>query len=605
MSGKPSKVLCSKCGAPGSPEAQQPVCAECGGRVVRVCGACGFKNSAAKNYCDVCGERVDAAGTGPAEPRGPSAGKAAAPVREPPQEAAPVREPSREAAPSSSPEGDGDEGNGEEEKKRKDAVLGLPKTMIRRIAGGKKEPSQPKPEPKRPSREDQPPPEARHEPKDEAAPAERKPRSDADEGRRAPGYVAPRLKPKPVEKEAPRGHKPERRERLGAMTLRRVQARPVFSTVLGLVLLIVGALLYAYFWQSQRTPGRMLLDTTVDYLVALKERDYAKAYALLSADSRSTCPLPLFKRLQDDSVWQFDDVRVEEVAEGRGFARYKLFVSGKPAEEDWLHLVLEDGAWRRAYWWHLIEDIETAIERRDYTAALGPIGKAARINPLDPMVNAYLCETAYHIQDYAAAARNCARALKAAKRFPSRLGRAGLIQLHTILADLYRNHRGDTAAAEREYGVLLGFPDLSSAERCDLLLARADSRYDLGGFERAVEDFDMARGFCRDQDDIAYLERAVRVLSARAGSEAVALVERYRLPGGEQTLLEWRARSDAEISKRLKTGGAGASSRKERWIPEHVRGGEYRVSVRDGQTEVLTAKVDLWTHRVEVDIHVQ
>lgn len=37
-------------------------CVKCGGRNARVCGACGFQNSVAKNYCDKCGTSVSELG---------------------------------------------------------------------------------------------------------------------------------------------------------------------------------------------------------------------------------------------------------------------------------------------------------------------------------------------------------------------------------------------------------------------------------------------------------------------------------------------------------------------------------------------------------------
>lgn len=52
----PSPIQCSQCSEGSTPD--QLECAKCGGRVVRICGACGFKNSAAKGFCDVCGDEM-------------------------------------------------------------------------------------------------------------------------------------------------------------------------------------------------------------------------------------------------------------------------------------------------------------------------------------------------------------------------------------------------------------------------------------------------------------------------------------------------------------------------------------------------------------------
>lgn len=51
---EPGLVVCAQCGAPGS----GLVCAACGGALVKVCPACQFRNSLAKNYCDSCGTSI-------------------------------------------------------------------------------------------------------------------------------------------------------------------------------------------------------------------------------------------------------------------------------------------------------------------------------------------------------------------------------------------------------------------------------------------------------------------------------------------------------------------------------------------------------------------
>jgi len=65
-------VVCAQCGAPGS----GLVCSACGGALVKVCPACQFRNSLAKNYCDSCGTSIAAPARAAAAPMSPGAGVA-------------------------------------------------------------------------------------------------------------------------------------------------------------------------------------------------------------------------------------------------------------------------------------------------------------------------------------------------------------------------------------------------------------------------------------------------------------------------------------------------------------------------------------------------
>jgi len=386
-------------------------------------------------------------------------------------------------------------------------------------------------------------------------------------------------------------------------TLRRIQSRPVFSTLLGLFLLISGAVAYGVMWRLKRDPAKMALKTAGDYLFALKQKDYPKAYALLSAATKKTCSLDRFAALQDQSVWTFDDLKVDGLSDSSAFLKFNLLASGKNVVEDWLHFVKENGEWRRAYWWHLMDPIEDAIAAGDYPTALQGANAAAAINPLDPMTHAYLCETAYFLGNHSAAAASCRKALVAYKKFPSRLAGPGIFRLHQILADIYRHYLRQPAEAEKEYGIALAFPMLSAADRCGILIARGDLRRGLNRFEDALADFRQAQNHCAGAADSTYTRRAVRVLSGEAGPEAVQALQQYQMPGTDGTVLAWREASRAELTRKLKT--RSSSLEKERWTPAHESGSVYRVAIRDDVTEVLTAKVDLWTHDIKVDIHVR
>ena len=376
--------------------------------------------------------------------------------------------------------------------------------------------------------------------------------------------------------------------------------------MLGLFLLVSGTVLFVHTQRTRNTPAKTILKTAGDYLFALKQKNFAAAYAMLSEESKRSVSPNRFEEMQDPSVWTFDDVRIDWITDRAAFVRFKLLVSAQPMEEDGILFVRDAGQWRRSYWGHLADDIEAAVESADYTRALRLTNDALGLDPYDPMTNAYACEVSFRLGNYATAEPACQKALKTSEKFPARLGPEGIFQIHLMLADMYRRSFRKPAEAEREFAVALAFPGLSGADRCDILNARGDMRYELAAYPQALEDFRAAQGSCTDPVDRDYAERGIRVLSGEAGAEAVAAAQTYRMPGTDQTLLEWRQNSRADFSKKLniKNPRAGAVE-KETWTPRFESGAIYGVSVRDDVAELLTAKVDLWTYQVKVELHAQ
>lgn len=724
-------ILCSKCSKPGT--ADKAECASCGGRVVRKCGSCGFKNSAAKNYCDVCGEDFSApkaaaapkapppapkaeppaakapppkaepprAAPKPAEPPRPSP-KPAEPPRPAPKPAEPPKpapkveikasdmpggapppppkkervqmrleddaaaEPEKPAAPKAEPpkpEPRKPEPKAEgpldlkprpetERKPSKDEEMAkfLPKTVISRI---------PKPDAPRVVRDDEPVP--------DMTPAE-KPKLPADEPpRRTPEKagdlppvqpppkkerVAMRLEgdepapekapekpaPKPADKssdkpaekardKAPEKGKPgeldprlakgyEKKEkpapapspapkRVEGPSQTFIQRRPkaVLSTVVALVLLITGFVVFAIKSKQRKNPGDTLLKAAGDYLFALKQKEYDKAYQMLSADSRRSATAEAFRKMQDESSWLFDDISAEIVAPGWALVRYKLLVSGQPIEQDWLVMKQEEGQWRRAYWWTLMEGVESAFAAGDQALAARLAREAQAIDPLDPMPVAYYCEAAWLSGDMKAAQESCEKALKMYETLPSRLGGDGFFRARHIVADIERNVLKRPADAARDYGILLAYPKIEPDQACDLHFARAETELELAQNDAALEDFKQAQPLCRSEADRQFAARGTAVLSGSAGAEAVALVQAYRLPGDESALTEWRAKQRAELSKRLKTRVQDMPQ--DQWVPAHKGGSLYSVTLKSGSSDVLTAEADLFSRKVKVDMHVQ
>lgn len=475
---------CSKCGK----AAADPVCPACGGRVVRGCPACGFKNSLAKNFCDACGSPTRGAAPAKAAPPSPSRPKA--------------------------------------------SDLEPPKTMITRAPAPA---AAPKPAPRTPPRAPAPPA--------QAAPAR------------------------------PRGR----------------DSLSVLSALTAALLLVGGGALYGWRWHKRRTPRALLLTQARDYLSKMAARDYEGAYAHLSRASRAECPLEEFKLAQDQTRWSFHSVAVDSDDDDWALVRYTLAVEGRPEEKDWMHFALEDGVWRRSYWWNLMERIEGSLGRKDYAKALESAKAAALASPRDPMARGYLCETAYYADQAALTEEACTAAIELLQKHPSRLTAESIYHLHAVLGDTYKNRLGKYAEAAREYGVLLAFPRLSREDQCDLLLARADTYALMGEHSGAASDFKASAKACEAPSDLDYAERALKILSGGASEEAVLAAQDHRMED-DRALLEW-------------SEGLGEDGLE--WLPEHSGGSLYQVRLKSGGTEVLSARVDLWTHTVGVNFHVR
>ncbi|MEK9146240.1 MAG: hypothetical protein AAB339_11585 [Elusimicrobiota bacterium] len=157
----------------------------------------------------------------------------------------------------------------------------------------------------------------------------------------------------------------------------------------------------------------------------------------------------------------------------------------------------------------------------------------------------------------------------------------------------------------REYNILLSLPGQSPAQRCDILLARADARAMLDAPQEALKDYQEASGVCAASDDLEYAQRSVRVFSGQAGEEAVSAVQHHRTADDESTLSEWREKARRDLAAKLKGQGSKLRPGPESWSPEHLSGPDYRVSLRSADVEILSAKVDLWSRKVKVDVYVQ
>jgi hypothetical protein len=176
--------------------------------------------------------------------------------------------------------------------------------------------------------------------------------------------------------------------------------------------------------------------------------------------------------------------------------------------------VQENDRWVRPYSWVLMRKVEEAFDKGNADMGLILANAAANVNPRDPMARGYLCEAAYYRKAPEEAERQCVSAIDLARVYPSNLSLKSLYHLHAILADTYKNALKKPDRALDQFAQMLSFPNISPADQCEILLARAEAYMSLSRPGEALADLDRSALMCARPTDRAYIEEMRRKLNA-------------------------------------------------------------------------------------------
>ena len=286
--------------------------------------------------------------------------------------------------------------------------------------------------------------------------------------------------------------------------LRRRYARQNFLIWGPLVALLTAA---GFLYYDYHLPQNELPRLAARYLDALNRQDPAAAYALLSPEAKNHCTFEEFKAGRETSGWTWSDLKLTRLEPEAAVLKYRLTVAGQAPRDDALMFVRADGGWTRPYDWNLLQRAESALDHNDPDMALLMAQEAVRINPRDPMARGYLCEASYYRKMASQTERECAAALKLSETYPSQLSLKSLYHLRAILGDTYKNALGKYPEALAQYEVLLAFPGLAPTDRCDLLLARADTRQAMGDAAAAGADLQSAAAVCVKPTDLEFIRK--------------------------------------------------------------------------------------------------
>jgi hypothetical protein len=285
--------------------------------------------------------------------------------------------------------------------------------------------------------------------------------------------------------------------------------------ILAMIAMGGGALLGLLLVRRAQSADVLVPKLAKHYLESLVDNDYATAYDMLTAGARSNCTLDEFRLLRDTTPWSWSNLTMAKIEPDAVIMQYDLNVQGRLPIRDTLVFVHENHRWARPYNWPVLAKAEEAFERNDPDLAIMKANEAVRLDPRDPMARGYLCESVYFRKLTDRVEPACRTALELAQRYPSKLTAKSLFHLHTILADTYKNASHDLEKAAAEYTVMLGFPDISAADQCDLLLARADVLAGLSRADAARADFTAAQNVCVKNEDLQFARKREKELAPR------------------------------------------------------------------------------------------
>ncbi len=460
-----AQILCTKCGAVST--APLAMCAKCGGRNALVCGSCETQNSLGKNFCDKCGIPLSAAG--------PVAGAAPAPERPLLRTAPDIPATAVFRAPAPGPGAPLPAGATPPPFASSGIPLALPGASL--PSAGQALPPTAAPQPSAPL----PAP---------AAPAAAAPAGD---------LWNPAAPPASAPAAAPLG------------------ARERWTPLINAVAIIAGVALAAFAawrWQLSQRPEVQVPRLAAQYLDALRAQNYEAAYAMFSSEARRSCTLDEFRAIRDTTTWSWSGLRIEHQEPGAILFAYDLQTPGSPDRTDHVLFTQEGDRWTRPYNWVLMRKVEESFDRGDADRVLLLAQAAATVNPRDPMAWGYLCEAAYYRKAPADAETRCVRALELAEVYPSDLTPKSLYHLHAILADTYTQALARPDKAVEQFSLMLGFPNISPEDQCQILLARAQAYRQLSRPGESLADVNRGAALCTSPSDLAFIQKMRDVLRA-------------------------------------------------------------------------------------------
>ena len=558
-------------------------CVNCGSRLEKECGGCGFLNALEKSCCDQCGGLLTFKAGQSAQPGGD-------PVPAPPPvntradtSAACGKTPSREIPP-------------------EDNTVRIPPQKTAEAEPSEKNKFQ---------FEIQPIQEAMAE-------------KDASFRNRVPGKgspvpvlstAAPSVQPPPPVTAPPAPAPPPMPPRPG-----KAQYAPRYFAGINIygALILAGLLaLFCFFLYLLAVPyiPRFSLKMAANsYLKRLSTGRYEEAYAMLSTNSKSACSMKSFVEYNQQYYgkvpsWKFSGVEIFAIEPDAAMMRYQLKEGTGSWHTDYISFVKEHNKWMRPYIWMLFDPIDTAITRQDYPQALFLAQKLFLTDPIDPRTSGYLCVSEFFMGLYDKAADSCRKTVVSAAIYPVGFTDEEVFWFKFYYADSLRFVQRLKPALD-EYGELLKSEGISLKERCPLFLSRADAYVKLHRYDAALDDMLKADDVCVDETNRAEVVRRMRFMNGDARAAAISFAQQTKSRADLPPFGELRRKELDAIAARLGPRNIRYMP-KDEWVAAHLTGPEYRVVLRQESlnprtrqkdfTNVYVFMVNLWTGVIRLE----
>lgn len=368
-----------------------------------------------------------------------------------------------------------------------------------------------------------------------------------------------------------------------------------------------------YFLISPQIPRYHLLMGVKRYLNELSKGNYAKAYEMLSTNSKSSITLEDYIKFNKDYYayapsWEFRKLKIFLIEKNAALLKYELKEGTSPWKEDYISFVKEHGKWVRPYVFNLFEPIEQAIEKQDYAHALFLAQKLNLTDPVDPRTWGYLCWTEYIIGLYDKAVESCKKAIDASRFYPVGFTDETLFWFQFHMADSLRAS-GRFQDSIKEYDKLLVYRGLPPESVCRILLNRSDAFVRMNDYVTAVDNVLKAHDLCPAelQDKVSLL---MKYLNGDARNESIEFAQQSRLSPKMPVIIEMRKLQMEELSKKLNQKNKKYLP-KDFWVAVHLTGPEYRVMLKQERIDphygakivedIYSIRVNLWTRKVFIE----
>lgn len=356
-----------------------------------------------------------------------------------------------------------------------------------------------------------------------------------------------------------------------------------------------------YFLARPALKKRALASAVNKYYAALRARDYGKAYAMLSADSKRYCTGPRFAALETGTPTIAHEVAIFKRTDPNAVVKYR----DAEGADHYTTFVYENDRWAKTYIPDLLDNTAIALDAGQPKQALQLAKNARRIDPLNPAVTALLCRAQYEAGQYQPAAETCAQTLQK-QEYPANFSssESATILYYLGSASLKLGLRDEAKTA---FDRIAATPDVPAELACLARLARPQAEPKDANRDLVAGQLSDALAQCAGPERAA-AQRMFDVLSGRAVKDAIAFGKAYRETPSSYTLEEmWKEQKD-----KIVLAGGYAAAPNERWSAASVSPGVYRVTLelaagknRRGKVippkNIWTLSADLWAGTIRME----